>query len=57
MTRPLPTEAVLLRGAAGNIEALIDAPATVKGSCPPGRSTFFSSFTDSSAAARLTLRR
>ena len=31
MTRPLPTEAVLLRGAAGNIEALIDAPATVKG--------------------------
>ena len=31
MSRPLPTEAVLLRGAAGNIEALIDAPATVKG--------------------------
>ncbi|MBL8465374.1 MAG: alpha/beta hydrolase [Thauera sp.] len=31
MSRPLPTEAVLLRGPAGNIEALIDAPATVKG--------------------------
>ena len=31
MSRPLPTETVLLRGGAGNIEALIDAPATVKG--------------------------
>lgn len=31
MSRPLPTETVLLRGGAGNIEALIDAPAAVKG--------------------------
>ena len=31
MSRPQPTEAVLLRGHAGNIEALIDAPETVKG--------------------------
>ncbi|ENO85485.1 alpha/beta hydrolase [Thauera aminoaromatica] len=31
MSRQLPTESVLLRGGAGNIEALIDAPATVKG--------------------------
>lgn len=31
MSRPLPTEAVLLRGGAGNIEALIDAPQDVRG--------------------------
>lgn len=31
MTRPLPTEAVLLRGGDGAIEALIDAPETVRG--------------------------
>ena len=31
MSRPLPTESALLRGPAGNIEVLIDAPATVRG--------------------------
>lgn len=31
MSRPLPTEAVLLRGGDGNIEALIDAPQVVRG--------------------------
>lgn len=31
MSRPLPTESALLRGHAGNIEVLIDAPATVRG--------------------------
>ena len=31
MSRPLPTESALLRGHAGNIEALIDSPETVKG--------------------------
>ncbi|MEZ5609081.1 MAG: CocE/NonD family hydrolase [Rhodocyclaceae bacterium] len=31
MTRPHPTESALLRGHAGNIEVLIDAPATVRG--------------------------
>lgn len=31
MSRAHPTEAVLLRGPVGNIEALIDTPATVKG--------------------------
>ena len=31
MSRPLPTESALLRGHAGNIEVLIDAPATVHG--------------------------
>ncbi|MCK9260520.1 MAG: CocE/NonD family hydrolase [Azoarcus sp.] len=31
MTRALPTETALLRGAAGNIEVLIDAPQTVRG--------------------------
>jgi len=31
MTRALPTESALLRGAAGNIEVLIDAPQTVRG--------------------------
>lgn len=31
MSKPLPTEAVLLRGGAGNIEALIDAPHEVRG--------------------------
>lgn len=31
MSRPLPTESALLRGHAGNIDVLIDAPATVKG--------------------------
>lgn len=31
MNRPLPTEAVLLRGGAGNIAALIDAPQDVRG--------------------------
>ena len=31
MSRPLPTEKALLRGAEGNIEVLIDAPETVRG--------------------------
>lgn len=31
MSRPLPTESVLLRGGDGNIEALIDAPQEVRG--------------------------
>ncbi len=31
MSRPLPTESALLRGAAGAIDVLIDAPATVRG--------------------------
>ena len=31
MSRPLPTESALLRGHAGNIDVLIDAPATVRG--------------------------
>lgn len=31
MSRPLPTEPALLRGPAGHIEALIDAPEAVKG--------------------------
>ncbi len=31
MSRPLPTEAALLRGPAGAIEVLIDAPETVRG--------------------------
>lgn len=31
MSRPLPTESALLRGHAGNIEVLIDAPANVLG--------------------------
>lgn len=31
MTRPLPTESALLRGGAGAIEVLIDAPETVRG--------------------------
>lgn len=31
MTRPLPTEAVLLRGPDGDIEALLDMPAQVRG--------------------------
>jgi Predicted hydrolase of the alpha/beta superfamily len=31
VSRPLPTESALLRGHAGNIEALIDSPETVKG--------------------------
>jgi len=31
MTRPAPTESVLLRGAAGAIDALIDPPAEVRG--------------------------
>ncbi|MDD2873305.1 MAG: CocE/NonD family hydrolase [Azoarcus sp.] len=31
MTRALPTETALLRGAAGSIEVLIDAPQTVRG--------------------------
>lgn len=31
MNRPFPTEAVLLRGGAGNIAALIDAPQDVRG--------------------------
>jgi len=31
MTRPLPTEKALLNGPDGNIEALIDAPANVRG--------------------------
>ena len=31
MSRALPTESALLRGPAGAIEALIDAPETVKG--------------------------
>ncbi|TAH40562.1 MAG: alpha/beta fold hydrolase [Betaproteobacteria bacterium] len=31
MNRPLPTESALLRGHAGNIEVLIDAPAAVRG--------------------------
>ncbi|MBS0551053.1 MAG: alpha/beta hydrolase, partial [Proteobacteria bacterium] len=31
MSRPLPTESALLRGQAGNIEVLIDAPAEVRG--------------------------
>ncbi|KAI5913152.1 alpha/beta hydrolase [Thauera sp. 2A1] len=31
MSRPLPTESALLRGQAGNIEVLIDAPGEVRG--------------------------
>lgn len=31
MSRPLPTESALLRGCAGSVEVLIDAPETVKG--------------------------
>ncbi|HNQ76560.1 MAG TPA: alpha/beta hydrolase, partial [Pseudothauera hydrothermalis] len=31
MSRPAPTESVLLRGAAGAIDALIDTPAEVRG--------------------------
>lgn len=31
MSRPLPTESALLRGHAGNIDVLIDAPETVRG--------------------------
>ncbi|ENO86153.1 alpha/beta hydrolase [Thauera linaloolentis] len=31
MSRPLPTESALLRGAEGHIEVLIDAPETVRG--------------------------
>ncbi|HAY11082.1 MAG TPA: alpha/beta hydrolase, partial [Thauera sp.] len=31
MSRPLPTEPALLRGPAGHIEALIDAPEAVRG--------------------------
>ena len=31
MTRTLPTESALLRGAEGHIEVLIDAPESVRG--------------------------